>query len=99
MNLTLMTDSEILKQIALRARDARIELDLRQSDLSERSAVPLSAVRVFERSGTISFVYLVKILRVLSRLDELACLFKSTEMTDLRAVLKEQKPSRKRVRK
>lgn len=99
MNLTLMTDNEILKRIASHAREARIELDFRQSDLSERSGVPLSAVRVFERSGTISLRYLVKILRVLSRLDELECLFESTEITDLRAVLKEKKQSRKRVRK
>ena len=41
MNLTLMTDEEILKQIALRAKEARIGNNLRQSDLSERSALCL----------------------------------------------------------
>ena len=53
MDLTLMTDKEILKLIASRAKKVRISHDLRQSDLSERSAVPLSSVRVFERSGKI----------------------------------------------
>lgn len=99
MNLTLMTDTEILNLIASRAREVRIANDLRQSDLSQKSAVPLSSIRVFERSGTISFVYLVKILRALSLVEELDGLFQTTEIVDLKAALKESEKSRKRVRK
>ena len=99
MNMTLMTDNEILKLIASRAREVRIANDLRQSDLSQRSAVPLSTIRVFERSGVISFVYLVKLLRALSIVEELDGLFKKPEITDLKSVIKEKRTDRKRVRK
>lgn len=99
MNLTLMIDSEILKQVASRAKEARIGQDLRQSDLSERSGVPLSSVRVFERSGKISLVYLVKLMRALSRIEELDALFIPLEIDDLKTVLKESKATRQRVRK
>lgn len=94
-----MTDNEILLLVASRAKEARIANDLRQSDLSVKSGVPLSSVRVFERSGKVSFLYLVKILRALSLIEVLDGLFLTTEITDLKKVLKEGKKSRKRVRK
>jgi len=97
--MTLMTDIEILEMLASRAKEARITNDLRQSDLSLKSGVPLSSIRVFERSGTISFVYLVKILRALSLVETLDSLFKTSEIIDLKATLKERKNVRKRVRK
>ena len=99
MNLTLMTDMEILKQIASRAKDARIKQELRQSDLSERSGVPLSSVRVFERNGKVSLVYLVKLMRALSCIEELDALFVPSEIDDLKTTLKEHKTTRQRVRK
>lgn len=99
INLTLMTDTEILKQIASRAKDIRIKNNLRQSDLSERSAVPLSSIRVFERSGKISLVHLIKLMRALSCIEELDSLFLPSEIEDLKTTLKESKTTRKRVRK
>jgi len=97
--MTLMTDNEILLLIASRAKEVRIENDFRQSDLSEKSGVPLSSIRVFERSGVISFIYLVKILRALSLIEELDGLFQTTEIVDLKEALKEVVKPRKRVRK
>jgi len=99
MNLTLMTDKEILKLIANRAKAVRISHNLRQSDLSQKSAVPLSSIRVFERSGKISVVYLIKILRALSLIEELDNLFQTSEIDDLKSILSQKKESRKRVRK
>ena len=99
MNLTLMTDKEILILIANRAKKVRIAHDLRQSDLSEKSAVPLSSIRVFERSGKISLVYLIKILRALSLVEELDHLFQSPEIDDLKTVLNQKSETKKRVRK
>ncbi len=99
MNLTLMTDKEILALIADRAKKVRITHDLRQSDLSEKSAVPLSSIRVFERSGKISLVYLVKLLRALSLVEELDTLFQSPQIDDLKSILSQEEKHRKRVRK
>jgi transcriptional regulator with XRE-family HTH domain len=99
MNLTLMTDNEILKLLASRAKEVRIVNDMRQSDLSERSAVPLSAIRVFERGGSISLAYLLKILRTLSLVEELDNLFRQPEISDLKELVKQKSKTRKRVRK
>jgi transcriptional regulator with XRE-family HTH domain len=99
MNLTLMSDKEILKLIASRAKEVRISHELRQSDLSERSAVPLSSIRVFERSGKISLVYLLKLLRSLSLVEELDSLFQRPGIEDLKSALSEKPESKQRVRK
>ena len=99
MNLTLMTDKEILALIADKAKRVRVSHDLRQSDLSEKSAVPLSSIRVFERSGKISMVYLIKILRALSLVEELDNLFQSPQIDDLKTILNQKEKRRKRVRK
>ena len=99
MNLTLMTDKEILTLIAERAKKVRISHDLRQSDLSEKSAVPLSSIRVFERSGKISLVYLIKILRTLSLVEELDNLFQSPQIDDLKSILNQKEKRRERVRR
>ena len=99
MNLILMTDKEILTLIADRAKKVRIAHDLRQSDLSEKSAVPLSSIRVFERSGKISLVYLIKILRALSLIEELDNLFQSPQIDDLKSILNQEEKRRKRVRR
>ena len=99
MNLTLMTDKEILTLIADRAKKVRISHDLRQSDLSEKSAVPLSSIRVFERSGKISLVYLIKILRTLSLVEELDNLFQSPQIDDLKSILNQKEKRRERVRR
>ncbi len=94
-----MTDNEILKLIASRAKEVRISHELRQSDLSERSAVPLSSIRVFERSGKISLVYLLKLLRSLSLVEELDSLFQRPGIEDLKSALSEKPESKQRVRK
>ena len=99
MNLILMTDKEILKLIASRAKEVRISHDLRQSDLSQKSAVPLSSIRVFERSGKISLGYLIKILRSLSLVEELDSLFQHPQIEDLKSALHEQADVKQRVRK
>jgi len=97
--MTLMTDDEILQDVASRAKEVRIDHELRQSDLSLKSAVPLSSIRVFERSGSISLPYLVRLLRALGLVEELAGLFQRPEITDLKSALKETTQTRKRVRK
>jgi hypothetical protein len=94
-----MTDNEILKLIASRSKEVRISHELRQSDLSERSAVPLSSIRVFERSGKISLVYLIKLLRSLSLVEELDSLFQRPDIEDLKSALNEKPDSKQRVRK
>ena len=57
------------------------------------------AKELSQKSGVISFVYLVKLMRTLGIIHELDSLFKKDEITDLKLEIKESKSLRKRVRK
>ena len=94
-----MTDSEILKMVAERAKASRIRHNLRQIDLHKKSGVPLSSIRVFERAGTISFSHLVKISRALGEVEILGTLFAEKPPLDIEIMAKEHSKKRKRVRK
>ena len=98
-NIALMTDIEILKMIAERAKVSRIHHNLRQIDLHKKSGVPLSSIRVFERTGTISFSHLVKISRVLEEIEILGTLFAEKTPLDIEIMAKEHSKKRQRVRK
>ena len=94
--------SKIQKQIAQNIRDRRLQMNLTQEGLSERSGVPLSTLRKFEQKGLISLDPLLKILSVVGGLEEMTNALKPKEQNfkSIDDVLKsEEKPLRKRASK
>lgn len=75
MNFNLMTPYDLSFQIAKRAKEKRLFLNLTQLTLSERSNVSLGVIKKFERSGKISLESLLKLALVLEALNEFAALF------------------------
>ena len=63
--------------IAEHIRECRLQLDLTQEGLAERSGVPLATLRKFEQKGVISLESFLKLLMVLGMLDAIV---KATEM-------------------
>jgi len=57
--------TDVLKEIATRVKDRRLQLELTQQGLAHRSGVSLGSIKRFEQSGKISFESLVKIAFVL----------------------------------
>jgi transcriptional regulator with XRE-family HTH domain len=55
--------------IAENIRERRLQLDLTQEGLAERSGVPVSTLRKFEQKGVISLESFLKLLMVLGMLD------------------------------
>jgi transcriptional regulator with XRE-family HTH domain len=65
--------------IAMNLRERRLQLDLTQEGLAQRSGVPLGTLRKFEQQGIISLEAFLKIMLVLGMLDAVV---KATEMPE-----------------
>ena len=91
--------SEVCKEIANRIRTRRLELNLTQAGLANRSGVNIETYRKFERSGEISFCNLVKIAIVFGVVDDFNDLFVRPQYQNLDELLDENRQSRKRGKK
>lgn len=100
VSLNLLTPHDVMIQIAKRAKEKRLELNLTQATLSERSGVSFGVIKKFERTGKISLGSLLKLALVLDALGEFSDLFRPKPLetyTSLNQILK--KKSRQRGRK
>ncbi len=99
-SLNLYTPYEVLLQIALRAKEKRLFLNLSQKSLSDRSGVSFGVIKKFETTGKISLESLLKLAFVLEALNEFADLFGAKALESYLSLdqLLKQKP-RKRGRK
>ena len=59
------------KNIIQNIRERRLQMDLTQEGLAERSGVPLSTLRKFEQTGMISLESFLKILSIVGGLQEM----------------------------
>jgi transcriptional regulator with XRE-family HTH domain len=75
MAVSLKTPSEIRTELAVKAKDYRLALNISQKELAERSGVSLGSVKRFESSGLVSLSSLLEIALVLGCLDDFAALF------------------------
>lgn len=70
MTFALHTPSEASEQIAGRVRDARLARGWTQAQLAERSGIPLSTYRLFERTGQVSLERLIAVTSALGRMAD-----------------------------
>lgn len=75
MSFNMMTPSEMKKRVASRARDLRLELNLSQQTLSEKSGVSYGSLKKFEQTGQISLESLLKLAVILGCMDDFNSLF------------------------
>lgn len=91
--------SKTQRKIVESIRDRRLQMELTQEGLSERSGVPLSTLRKFEQKGVISLESFLKILSVVGGLEEMLDALKPKQQLfkSIDEVLKsEEKSTRKR---
>ncbi len=93
MSFNLYTPQELSEQIALKAKQSRLNQNLTQEGLASRSGVSLGSVKRFERIGQISLESLLKIALVLNSLSEFENLFNenSKPITSLDQIIAEPK--------
>ena len=75
VSVNMMSPSEMQKAIASRARDLRLELNLSQQTLSEKSGVSYGSLKKFEQTGQISLESLLKLAVILGCMDDFKALF------------------------
>ena len=88
----------IAKNIALRLKQRRIELNLTQKELSEKSGVSFGSLKRFETKFEISLKNLLMLAVVLNSAEEFKLLFSKQQYRSIDDIVK-LKPSKQRVRK
>ena len=79
----LKAPQDICQEIAERLQRVRLNRNMTQRELAERSGVSLGSLRRFERTGDISLGSLVLLAIALSRAGDLDELFVEHEVVDL----------------
>ena len=87
ISLTLLSPSEMCRELANRAREARLSANLTQEGLAERSGVSLGSLKRFERMGAISLESLVRIGITLKHEGDFEGLFKPPRFTSMDQVM------------
>jgi transcriptional regulator with XRE-family HTH domain len=99
ISIIFKTPSEMVLQLAVKAKDKRLSLNLSQKTLSERSGVSYGVLKKFERTGQISLGSLLKIALSLNALKEFDVLFdpkKPEEVASLDELIHEKHRKRGR---
>ena len=81
ISVNMMTPQEIQKVIAQKIRTLRLEQNLSQQTLSEKSGVSYGSLKKFEQTGQISLESLLKLVVVLGCMDDFKGLFAAAPAT------------------
>ena len=79
----LQTPSDIQRELAARAKARRLELNITQAELAERSGVSFGSLRRFEATGEISLRSFLELAFVLGELKEFSALFRPLQTVSL----------------
>lgn len=74
--VSLISSAKAQEKLAENARAKRLQLELTQAGLAERSGVPLATLRKFEQQGSISLASFLKLYMVLGGIEDI---IKATE--------------------
>lgn len=77
ISINMITSQEMQKKIAGKLRATRLNQNLSQQTLSQKSAVSYGVLKKFERTGQISLESLLKLAAVLGAMDDFNIIFAS----------------------
>lgn len=94
-----MNDEEILKKMGAKLKELRIEANMKQRELSEKSGLSMFSISQIETGHNTSVLSLIQVLKVLDRMDMLEPFLKEREVDPelLAQFIRSQQPSRQRV--
>lgn len=95
--VSLHSPKEVANEIASRAKQRRLQMNITQKELAKRSGVSFGSVKRFEQKGEVSLKNILQIAVVLRSLDEFRQLFKAESYRSIDEML-EQKKTNKRKR-
>jgi transcriptional regulator with XRE-family HTH domain len=79
ISISMMTTQEMQFHIARQVRAKRLEFNLSQQTLSEKSGVSYGSLKKFENTGKISLESLIKLALTLGCMEDFKSLFASKE--------------------
>lgn len=91
--ILIKTTESVKKELSRKAKRRRLDANLSQQGLADRSGVSIATLRVFEREGKISLENLLRLASALGELDAFENLFKKSpdEISSLDDLLTEEK--------
>jgi transcriptional regulator with XRE-family HTH domain len=99
MNANEMNENEILKKIGVRMKEIRLEQNIKQKELAEKSGLSMFSISQMETGHNTSILSLVQVLKALNRLDMIEPFLKEKEIdaATLARFIQSQQSQRKRV--
>jgi len=99
MNANEMNEIEILQKIGDKMRELRLEQNMKQKELAEKSGLSMFSISQMETGHNTSVQSLVQVLRALGRLDMIEPFLKAKEIDPqtLAKFIQSQQSQRKRV--
>lgn len=94
MNFELLTDEEIIKELASRYENIRLQKRLSEKDVSNKGGTNSDALYRFKKGSNISLGNFIKILRGVGELNSLEKLLKAQKLQSLRDTNKQKIPKR-----
>lgn len=82
-NVKWMTDSAILKRIGEQIKTWRLEMNMSQVHLANKTLLSLATIYQLENGKGTSMLNLIKVLRILDRLDALSQFLQEKELSPL----------------
>lgn len=96
MDFRLASARQIQDEIGARLRHQRLQRRWTQQELATRAGIALNAVKNLESGGNATISSLVKVLQVLSLIDELSDAFKATATLSIADLERLEQPQRQR---
>ncbi len=82
-NIPWLSDASIMKSIGLKLKEWRLEQNLSQVSLARKAGLSLTTVQAAEYGKNISFENLIRILRILGRLNALHILLEERHISPI----------------
>lgn len=95
-----MNQEEILKKIGAKLKEIRVERNMKQKELSERSGLSMFSISQIETGHNTSVLSLIQVLQALDRMDMLEPFLKDKQVDPelvARFIQSQQLPQRQRV--
>ena len=99
MNTNEMNETEILQKIGAKMREIRLEQNMKQKELAEKSGLSMFSISQMETGHNTSILSMVQVLKALNRLDMIEPFLKEKEIDAamLARFIQSQQSPRKRV--
>lgn len=99
MDIYVLTDEAIMRQIGSKLKELRIIKGMKQTELSKASGVSVFTISAVENGKTTSMLTIIQILRALENLDYLNQFFQQQEISPIAyAKLMEKNKRKERVK-